>query len=105
MSKELDVKSAVAKVTTGEADATIVYVTDVQAVGARGAGVEIPDAQNVVAEYPIAIVKTTANHEAAAAFVAAIASGFMNQRRAGFTFFCSSCATTPAQTESGAETI
>ena len=37
--------------------------------------------------------------------VAAIASGFTNQRGAGLTFSASSCATRPGQTESGAETI
>ena len=55
-------KSAVAKVTSGEADVTIVYVTDVNAAGSKGQGVEIPDAQNVVAKYPIAIVKATHDH-------------------------------------------
>jgi molybdate transport system substrate-binding protein len=75
VSKELDVKSAVAKVTSGEADATIVYVTDVTAAGSSGAGVTIPDAQNVVAEYPIAIVKATKNHDAAATFIDAIVKG------------------------------
>ena len=75
VSKEPDVKSAVAKVTNGEADATIVYVTDVLAAGAKGEGVEIPDAQNVVAEYPIAIVKATEHHAAAAAFVNAVVNG------------------------------
>src|SRR4051794_11866655 len=69
VSKEPDVKSAVAKVTSGEADATIVYVTDVRAAGDRGQGVVIPEAQNVIAEYPIAIVKATGHHTAAAAFV------------------------------------
>src|SRR5262245_41861978 len=43
VSKEPDVKSAVAKVTSGEADATIVYQTDVTAAGAKGEGVQIPD--------------------------------------------------------------
>jgi molybdate transport system substrate-binding protein len=75
VSKELDVKSAVAKVTTGEADATIVYVTDVAAAGSKGFGVVIPDNQNVIATYPIAIVKATTNHDAAAAFVAAAVNG------------------------------
>src|SRR5439155_6837164 len=45
VSKEADVKSAVAKVTSGEADVTIVYVTDVTAAGSKAAGVAIPDAQ------------------------------------------------------------
>jgi molybdate transport system substrate-binding protein len=75
VSKELDVKAAVAKVTSGEADVTIVYVTDVKAAGAKGQGVVIPDAQNVIAEYPIAIVKATKNHDAAAAFVDAVVKG------------------------------
>jgi molybdate transport system substrate-binding protein len=75
VSKEADVKSAVAKVTSGEADVTIVYVTDVKAAGSKGEGVPIPDAQNVVAEYPIAIVKGTSHHDAAAAFVDAVVKG------------------------------
>jgi molybdate transport system substrate-binding protein len=75
ISKELDVKAAVARVTSGEADATIVYVTDVNAAGAKGEGIAIPDAQNVIAVYPIAIVKKTASHDAAAAFVTAAVSG------------------------------
>jgi len=75
VSKEADVKSAVAKVTTGEADATIVYVTDVSAAGSKSQGIEIPDAQNVLAEYPIAIVKATKNQAGAAAFVDAVVSG------------------------------
>ncbi len=75
VSYEADVKAAVAKVTLGEADATIVYVTDVVAAGARGRGVAIPDAQNVVAEYPIAVVKATGNHAGAVAFVDAVVRG------------------------------
>jgi len=86
VSKEADVKSAVAKVTTGEADATIVYVTDVNAAGSKGQGIEIPDAQNVIAEYPIAIVKATRNHAGAAAFVDAVvaASGQDALHKRGF---------------------
>jgi len=74
VSKEADVKSAVAKVTTGEADATIVYVTDVDAAGSKGQGIEIAEGQNVLAEYPIAIVKATKHHAAAAAYVGAVAA-------------------------------
>ena len=75
VSKETDVKSAVAKVTSGEADATIVYQTDVMAAGSKGQGIQIPDGQNVIADYPIAIVKATNNHDGAAAFVDAIVHG------------------------------
>src|SRR5262245_1205735 len=75
VSKEPDVKSAVAKVTSGEADATVVYKTDVTAAGSKGEGVAIPDDQNVVADYPIAILKATKNHAGAAAFVDAVVHG------------------------------
>jgi len=75
VSKETDVKSAVAKVTSGEADATIVYVTDVTAAGSKGMGVTIPDSQNVVATYPIAVVKAAKHHDAARAFVDALVNG------------------------------
>ncbi len=86
VSKEVDVKAAVAKVTTGEADATVVYVTDVTAAGARGQGVEIPADQNVVAEYSIAIVKGSDDPEAAAAFVDEVVGGSGQDalRRRGF---------------------
>ena len=75
VSKETDVKSAVAKVTSGEADATIVYVTDVTAAGSKGTGVTIPDDQNVVATYPIAVLKAAKDKDAAQAFVDAIVRG------------------------------
>jgi molybdate transport system substrate-binding protein len=74
-SVETDVKSVVARVTSGEADAAIVYATDVRAAGSKATGVEIPDSQNVVADYPIAIVKATAHRGVAAAFVDAIVKG------------------------------
>jgi molybdate transport system substrate-binding protein len=72
VSREADVKAAVAKVTLGEADATVVYATDVQAAGTTGQGIGIPPATNVVAEYPMARVKATRNAAAAAAFMDAV---------------------------------
>jgi len=75
VSREADVKSAVSKVTTGEADAAIVYVTDVTAAGAKGRGVEIPDAQNVIAEYPVAVVRGTSNQAGASAFLEVLVKG------------------------------
>jgi len=74
-SNELDVKSTLAKLTTGEADAVVVYVTDVDAAGNKVEGVAIPDDQNVIATYPIAAVKASKNLAAAEAFVDEIASG------------------------------
>lgn len=75
VSEEVDVKSAVARVTGGEADASVVYLTDVEAAGAKGEGVPIPDAQNVVAEYPIAILTATRNRAGAVAFVDSVVRG------------------------------
>jgi molybdate transport system substrate-binding protein len=85
-SLETDVKSALAKVTSGEADATVVYVTDVAAAGPKVTGVAIPDEENVVATYPIAVVRATANPSAAQAFVDSAVSGEVQQEleAAGF---------------------
>ncbi len=74
-SLETDVKSAVTKVTNGEVDATVVYVTDVQAAGPKVTGVDIPDDQQPAIEYPIGIVKATKNRAAAEAFVRDATSG------------------------------
>ena len=78
-SLETDVRSAVAKVTSGEADATVVYVTDVLAAGAKVAGVSVPDAAQPAITYPIAVVKATGNPTAAQAFVDAAVSGEVQQ--------------------------
>jgi molybdate transport system substrate-binding protein len=75
VSLELDVKSELQKVETGEADAGIVYVTDVKSAGTRATGVAIPAEQNVVATYPVAVVKATANHALAQVFVDQLISG------------------------------
>jgi molybdate transport system substrate-binding protein len=74
-SLETDVKSAVAKVTSGEADATVVYVTDVAAAGSKVAGVTIPDAEQPSISYPIAVVKASKNQAAAQAFIDSAVSG------------------------------
>lgn len=68
-SQEQDVKSVVTKVSLGEADAGIVYTTDVKAGGASVAGVDIPADQNVIAAYPIVRVKGTRNPRTANAFI------------------------------------
>lgn len=68
-SQEQDVKTVVTKVSLGEADAGIVYTTDVKARGATVEGVDIPLDQNVVATYPIARVKGTKNPPTANAFI------------------------------------
>lgn len=67
-SLETNVKGVVTKITSGEADAGIGYVTDAKAA-ANAEGIEIPDAQNVVAEYPMAVLKQSANSTLAQAFL------------------------------------
>jgi molybdate transport system substrate-binding protein len=67
-SKEENAKATLSKVSLGEADATVVYVTDVKAE--KGvSGIRIPNAQNVIATYPIAAVKESQNKTAAKAWV------------------------------------
>jgi len=73
-SRELDVKAVVSKVQLGEADAGIVYVTDVRAGGDKVEGVGLPEAQNVVAQYPIATVAASPRKEDAGAFIAFVRS-------------------------------
>ncbi len=70
VSLEQNVKGVVTKVTAGEADAGIVYATDVRAAGAKATGVDIPTESNVVARYPIATVKGSTTAPVAAAFIA-----------------------------------
>jgi molybdate transport system substrate-binding protein len=73
-SLETDVKSLVSKIELGEADAGIVYTTDVKAAGAKVDGVQIPDTYNVVATYPLASVKDSKNMSDANEFVAYVLS-------------------------------
>lgn len=59
VSEEANVRHVVVKVQLGEADAGICYATDVTAVPAgEVTTIDIPDAANVVAEYPIAVLKS-----------------------------------------------
>ncbi len=74
-SNELDVKSTLAKLTSGDADAVVVYVTDVKSAGSKVQSVENPDSQNVIATYPIDAIKASKNLTAAEAFVDEIVTG------------------------------
>ena len=71
---EENVKGVVTKVVEGEADAGLVYATDVIAAGDDAEGVEIPTDINVVAEYPIAVTADAPNADGAAAFEAFVLS-------------------------------
>ncbi|MBM6401887.1 molybdate ABC transporter substrate-binding protein [Phycicoccus sonneratiae] len=66
---EPDVKSVLSKVTLGEVDAGVVYVTDVKAAGADVEGIEIPTDVNASTSYPIAALSESENAATAAAFV------------------------------------
>jgi molybdate transport system substrate-binding protein len=75
VSQEENVKSVVAKVQLGEADAGIVYRSDVTpSVAPRVRVFEIADPYNPIASYPIAILKAAVNAEAAREFVALVES-------------------------------
>ena len=69
VSQEDNVKAVVTKVSLGEADAGIVYVTDITAGGAKVEGVDIPREQSVLATYPIATVKASRAPDEAQAFM------------------------------------
>ena len=74
-SLEDKVKGVVTKVSAGEADAGIVFVTDVNSAGGGAEGVKIPDDINVISNYPMVVTKEATNPEAAQAFIDFVASG------------------------------
>jgi molybdate transport system substrate-binding protein len=70
VSEEQNVKAVVQKVQLGEADAGFVYRTDVTAaVASKVTVLDIPDPYNVIAQYPIAVVKSSAHASDAQSFV------------------------------------
>lgn len=70
VSEEDNVRRVAAKVALGEADAGIVYASDATAdLAGQVLVIPIPDALNVVAEYPVAVVARTAHSAEARAFV------------------------------------
>lgn len=83
VSFEENVKGIVTKVTIGEADAGIVYTTDVLAAGSAATGVDIPDEVNVIASYPISRVSS---NDAAVTFVEFVLSASGRQILNDFGF-------------------
>lgn len=69
-----DVKSVLTQVELGNVDAGVVYVTDVNAAGAKVKGITIPDSVNASTEYPIAALSHSANLTLAQAFEAYVLS-------------------------------
>jgi len=72
-SLELEVTAVLTKVALGEADAGIVYVSDIVTSG-NVDGIAIPDAQNVIADYPIARLDAAQNKSGADAFITYVLS-------------------------------
>jgi molybdate transport system substrate-binding protein len=70
VSEEQNVKAVVQKVQLGEADAGFVYRTDVtSAVVSKVTVIDIPDPYNVIAQYPIATVKSSPHPSDAQSFI------------------------------------
>ncbi|MCX5289789.1 molybdate ABC transporter substrate-binding protein [Streptomyces sp. NBC_00183] len=74
VSYEEDVKSALNKVVLKEADAAVVYKTDVKTAGSKVEGVEFPESADAINDYPITLLKDSKNPETAKAFIALVQS-------------------------------
>lgn len=79
VSEESSVTDVLGKVASGEADAGLVYVTDVLAAGNKVQGIPFPEASAAVNTYPIAALKSAGNSEMADEFIAMV-SGSEGQR-------------------------
>jgi molybdate transport system substrate-binding protein len=86
VSEEQSVTDVLGKVESGEADAGIVYVTDVKGAGDKVKGVTISEAGQVVNTYPIAALKDAKNAELAKEFVDFVATGAGQQTLADAGF-------------------
>ncbi|AKH83644.1 molybdate-binding protein [Streptomyces sp. CNQ-509] len=74
VSYEEDVKSALTKVMLKEADAAVVYKTDVRAAGGTVEGVDFPESAGAINDYPITLLEEAPNAAAAEAFVGLVQS-------------------------------
>jgi molybdate transport system substrate-binding protein len=69
VSEEADVRSTLGKVTSGDADAGLVYVTDVSSAKGTVQGVDFPEANQATTDYPIAVLKDAPQAQLAQQFV------------------------------------
>ncbi|RLL68077.1 molybdate ABC transporter substrate-binding protein [Streptomyces sp. Z26] len=86
VSQEPNVRAVLSKVQLGEADAGLVYKTDVTAAKGKAEGVDIPDDQNALASYPAAALKGSKHGDEAGEFVEWLSSAAAQKilRDAGF---------------------
>ncbi len=86
VSEEPDVRSVLSKVSSGDADAGLVYVTDVKSANGTVTGIDFPQADQAINSYPIAVLKNAPQPELAARWVELVrgADGQKVLRAAGF---------------------
>ncbi|MET4781643.1 molybdate ABC transporter substrate-binding protein [Glaciihabitans sp. UYNi722] len=86
VSEESAVTDVLGKVSSGEADAGLVYVTDVKAAGSSVTGIEFAESSTAVNTYPIAGLKSTKSPKLVAAFITYVtgAAGQKKFAAAGF---------------------
>ncbi|MDQ0620511.1 molybdate ABC transporter substrate-binding protein [Arthrobacter globiformis] len=72
VSEESSVTDVLGKVTSGEADAGLVYVTDVRSAGNKVKGIPFNESDKAANTYPIATVGSSKNKELAKAFIAMV---------------------------------
>jgi molybdate transport system substrate-binding protein len=73
-SQEEDVRAALTKVELGEVEAALVYATDVVAAGDKVEGVEFPEAEDEINNYPIAVLSDAPHSDAAQAWIQLVRS-------------------------------
>jgi molybdate transport system substrate-binding protein len=83
-SYEPDVTSVLTKVEGNDADAGLVYVTDVQAAGSKVQGIPFTEADQAITDYPIAAIKDSKNPQLADAWVAYVEAHQSDLQAAGF---------------------
>jgi molybdate transport system substrate-binding protein len=81
-----DVKATLSAVSTGDADAGVVYVTDAKSAGKSVQAVKIPASLNVLAVYPIAPLASTQNASLAKAWVKYVTSAVGQKTLKSFGF-------------------
>jgi molybdate transport system substrate-binding protein len=74
VSQEQDVKAALTKVQLNEADAALVYRTDVKAAGGKVEGIDFPEAAKAINNYPIAALAKAPQPDLAKEFVQLVLS-------------------------------